>query len=147
MRNLFAAAALCLAFAGPAFADDKVYVQLPDLSDYWKPGGMDLLYQLARAQTAITNCPGVSVTAAEASLLSDSADILMHLQDIDTAAYEAEYAEVALAQLDCSVDGPDVRDAIDELVGLGGSREALPDQAQAAKDYQAMLAERDAAAN
>lgn len=141
MKHLVAAAAtLCLALTAPALADTKIYVQLPDLSEYGQLGGMDLLYQLARAEIAIANCPGATVTPEEAFLLSGSIDVLLHLQKVDAAEYADEYTNVALDQLDCAVDGPDVAKAIDALVELGGSRQALPDQAKAAQDDQAMRA-------
>lgn len=139
MYRLLAAAALCLSLSTPALADGKIYVRLPNLSVYQGREGELFLERLILANVVSSNCAGYEVTSEEWSLLTDSADILAHQLGVaTTATYEAEYEIPAFEALDrpgtCDEVGPSVPAIINELVRLGGSREALPDQEKAYRD-------------
>jgi hypothetical protein len=139
MKRLLAATALCLTLANPALADGKIYVQLPDLSD-WKGEEAEIfLKDVVLANVVSSNCPGFEITDEEWSLLTDSADLLARGQlGLSTDDYDAGYYSPAFDALDepdtCAEAGPEVQIILDKLVAMGGSREALPDQDAA---YQA----------
>jgi hypothetical protein len=140
IRNLFVAAGLCLALAIPALADGKIYVQLPDLSGVSGEAAEVMLSEVVLANVVSSNCPAFSVTDEEWSLLVDSADILAREQlQLSIDDYDSRFYGPAFAALDkpetCETAGPEVQKTLDRLVELGGSREALPDQAAA---YEAM---------
>jgi hypothetical protein len=142
IRRILCASALCLALAGPALADGKIYVQLPDLSAVTGDEAEALLADVVLANVVSSNCPAFSVTDEEWSLLTDSADILAREQlGLSIDEYDRRYYGPAFAALDkadtCETAGPKVQPTLDRLVELGGSREALPDQETA---YQAMQA-------
>lgn len=143
MRKLVGASLLGLMLAGPAMADGKIYVQLPDLSSYQGKEAEDFLSQVVLANIVSSNCPGFEVTEEEWSLLTDSADILARENlKLSTDAYDADYYQPAFAALDqpdtCAKQGPTVEPILDELVNQGGSREALPDQDAAYEDWRKM---------
>lgn len=139
MKRLLAATALCLTLANPALADGKIYVQLPDLSD-WKGEEAEIfLKDVVLANVVSSNCRGFEITDEEWSLLTDSADLLARGQlGLSTDDYDAGYYSPAFDALDdpdtCAEAGPEVQIILDKLVAMGGSREALPDQDAA---YQA----------
>jgi len=145
MNRLFAISALCLALTAPAFADGKIYVQLPDLSGFGGAEAGTFLSEVVLANVISSNCPDFAVTEEEWSLLTDSADILAREQlRLSVEVYDNQYYGPAFAALDaadaCAVHGPAVQPIVDRLVELGGSREALPDQDaayQADQDRQA----------
>lgn len=143
IRTMMGAGVLALLLATPALADGKIYVQLPDLSSYQGQAAEDFLSQLVLANVVSSNCPDFSVSDEEWSLLTDAADILAKKNlRLSTDAYEAGYYKPAFAALDkadtCANEGPKVQGVIDQLVELGGSREALPDQEAAYEDWRAM---------
>lgn len=144
MNRVLTAVVLCLGLTAPALADGKIYVQLPDLSSYKGQRGEDFLYQVLLANIVASNCVGYEITEEEWSLLVDSADLLSYELGLSTDDYVANYETPAFTALDepgtCENFGPNVQPVIDELVSLGGSREALPDQDQAYEDYRAMRA-------
>ena len=127
----------------PALADGKVYVQLPNLSDYQGKEAEDFLYQVVLANIVSSNCEGFEATEEEWSLLTDSADILWHDNlDLTTEQYIATYETPAFAALDdpdtCATMGPKVQPILNELVAHGGSVEPLPDQEKAYEDWRKM---------
>ena len=135
--------------ATPALADGKIYVQLPDLSSYQGKVAEDFLSQVVLANIVSSNCPGFEITEEEWSLLTDSADILARENlKLSVDAYDADYYQPAFAALDeadtCASKGPTVQPIIDELVNLGGSREALADQDAAYEALSARQASWDA---
>ena len=142
MKTLFATIAATLLLAGPALADGKIYVQLPDLSGFTGAEAEALLTEVVLANVVSSNCPDFAVTDEEWSLLTDSADILargqlgLSIEDYDFRFYRPAFNETERPDR-CEVFGPDVQPVIDRLVELGGSREALPDQDAA---YQQDLA-------
>lgn len=149
MKRLLTTAALCLACATPAWADGKIYVQLPDLSAYRGAAAEALLTELALATVVSYNCPGFEASDAEWSLLVDSADMLAYGQlGLSVEDYDGVYFNPAFDALDqpdtCANAGPRVEPLLEQLVALGGGREALPDQDQAYADYQALHAEWEA---
>ncbi|MDB5588443.1 MAG: hypothetical protein JWP26_3413 [Devosia sp.] len=150
MRKLIGASLFGLMLASPAMADGKIYVQLPDLSSYQGKEAEDFLHQVVLANIVSSNCPGFEATEEEWSLLTDSADILARENlRLSVDAYDADYYQPAFSALDnaqtCEKDGPSVKPILDELVGLGGSREALPDQDAAYEQFSARQASWDAA--
>jgi hypothetical protein len=152
MRKLIGAGLVGLMLAGPAMADGKIYVQLPDLSDYQGREAEDFLHQVVLANIVSSNCPGFEATEEEWSLLTDSADILFHENlKLTTDEYVDTYETPAFAALDeadtCAVEGPKVQPILDELVAHGGSREALPDQDAAYEDWRKMQDAWDAGAS
>lgn len=144
MNRILTAAVLCLVLTAPALADGKIYVQLPDLSSYEGERGEEFLYQLVLGNVVASNCVGYEITEEEWSLMVDSADLLTYELGLSTDDYIDNFETPAFAALDqpdtCETVGPAVQPLIDELVNLGGSREALPDQDKAYEDYQAMRA-------
>ena len=129
--------------AQPVLADGKVYVQLPDLSDYHGKAAEDFLYQVVLANIVSSNCSDYQATEEEWSLLTDSADILWHDNlGLTTDQYIATYETPAFAALDdpntCDTMGPKVQPILDELVAHGGSLEPLPDQERAYEDWRKM---------
>jgi hypothetical protein len=135
--------------ATPALADGKIYVQLPDLSDYQGERAERFLHELVLANVVSSNCPGFEVTEEESSLLIDSADVLARGNlKLSIDAYDADYYQPAFAALDqadtCEANGPYVQTTIDQLVVMGGSREPLPDQDAAYEDWRKMQDEWDA---
>ena len=150
MKRLFVTIATTLLLAGPALADGKIYVQLPDLSGFDGAEAESFLSEVVLANVASSNCLDYPATEEEWSLLTDSADILARGQlGLSVEAYDAYYApafdSVAGAN-GCDMFGPKVQEVLDRLVELGGSREALPDQDKAYEAEQARQASWDAAA-
>lgn len=146
----FALAGTALAFAAPAQADGKIYVQLPDLSSYSGTAAEEFLHRLVLANVVSSNCEGYQVSEEEWSLLTDAADILARQQlRLSTAAYDDTYYDPAFDALDqpdtCEVEGPKVQPVIAELVALGGSTTALPDQDAAYAEWRKMQDAWDAA--
>ncbi|MGB3336314.1 MAG: hypothetical protein WBA73_03960 [Devosia sp.] len=151
MKRTTAAIAITVLFAGPALADGKIYVQLPDLSGFSSAEAESFLDQVVLANVVSSNCPDFAVSDEEWSLLTDSADILAREQlRLSVEDYDSQYYGPAFSALDvaeaCAMHGPDVQPVIDRLVELGGSREALPDQDKAYEAEQARQASWDAAA-
>jgi hypothetical protein len=149
LKPVTAAIVLSLLMAAPALADGKVYVQLPDLSGYAEGEAEALLSEVVTANVISSNCPGFEVTEAEWSLLTDSADILARGRlGLSVDAYDTDYYGPAFALLDeagaCAEYGPRVQPILDQLVELGGSREARPDQDAAYQEEQARQAAWDA---
>jgi len=142
IKPLLASATVALMLVTPAFADGKIYVALPDLSGVTGAAAETMLREVVLANVISSNCADFSVTDEEWSLLTDSADILAHEQlELSTDAYDSQYYDPAFDALDqadaCATEGPNVQPVIEQLVALGGSRTALPDQEAA---YQAMQA-------
>jgi hypothetical protein len=142
MKRLFAAAALCLALTAPALADGKIYVQLPDLSQFQGEDAEIMLKELILANIASSNCAGYEITDEEWSLLTDSADLLARGQlGLSIAEYDEKYFMPAFDEIDkpggCDVVGARVQPMIDLMVEFGGSVTALADQEAG---YQADLA-------
>lgn len=149
MRSLFVAAAFSAALAGPALADGKIYVQLPDLSGIKGEAARTMLTDVVLANVVSSNCPGFAVSEEEWSLLTDSADILAREQlRLSVEEYDGQFYGAAFAALDrpetCEEAGPKVQPVLDRLVELGGSREALPDQNAAYEAMQERQAQWDA---
>lgn len=149
MKTLFATIATSLLLATPALADGKIYVQLPDLSGITGAEAEAFLSEVVLANVVSSNCPGFEITEEEWSLLTDSADILAHEQlRLGVDDYDSRFYGPAFDALDrpetCAQAGPGVQPAIDRLVELGGSREALPDQDAAYEAEQARHAAWDA---
>jgi hypothetical protein len=141
---------VALLLASPALADGKIYVQLPDVSDIGGAEAETLLHRVVLANVISSNCPDFAVTDEEWSLLTDSADLLARGQlQLSIDDYDSQYYGPAFAALDatdaCATHGPDVQPAIDLLVELGGSRQALPDQDAAYQQDQARQAMWDTA--
>ena len=142
MKTLIATLTTTLLLAGPALADGKIYVQLPDLSGITGSEAEAFLSEVVLANVVSSNCAGYEITGEEWSLLTDSADILARGQlGLSVADYDSQYYAPAFAALDrpetCDQAGPGVQPTIDRLVELGGSREALPDQDAAYQAEQA----------
>jgi len=151
MNRLLAVSALCLALNTPAFADGKIYVQLPDLSGFSGAEAETFLSQVVLANVVSSNCPDFGITEEEWSLLTDSADILAREQlRLSTDDYDSRFYGPAFAALDradtCAIEGKNVQPTIERLITLGGSRDALPDQDAAYQADQARQASWDAAA-
>lgn len=151
MKRLLSAASLCLAFAVPAHADGKIYVQLPDLSAYRGAEAEAFLVDLVMANIVSSNCAGFAVTEEDWSLLTDSADLLAYGQlGLSVDDYDSAYYSPAFSALDaadtCAENGPKVEPILDKLVDLGGERTALPDQDAAYAAHQALQAEWDSRA-
>jgi len=154
MKTFLAAATAALLLATPALADGKIYVQLPDLSSYSGTDAEAFLTRIVTANIVSSNCEGYGVTEEDWSLLTDSADLLAYGQlKLSTDDYDDLYYKPAFDLLDeatsCEANGPDVETVLAELVDLGGSREALPDQEAAYTEWRAFMdklqAEADAA--
>ena len=142
MKTLIATLTTTLLLAGPALADGKIYVQLPDLSGITGSEAEAFLSEVVLANVVSSNCAGYEITGEEWSLLTDSADILARGQlGLSVADYDSQYYAPAFAALDrpetCDQAGPGVQPTIDRLVELGGSREALADQDAAYQAEQA----------
>lgn len=139
-----------LALAAPAFADGKIYVQLPDLSSYTGAKAEEFLHKVVLANVVSSNCTGYEVTEEEWSLLTDAADILAKQQlGLSTNDYDQSYYDPAFAELDkpgtCALEGPNVEVVIADLVHFGGSTTALPDQDAAYLEWRKMQDAWDAA--
>ena len=142
MKTFIATIATTLLLAGPALADGKIYVQLPDLSGITGAEAEAFLSEVVLANVVSSNCAGYEITDEEWSLLTDSADILARGQlGLSVDDYDSLYYGPAFDALDrpetCNQAGPGVQPTIDRLVELGGSREALPDQDAAYQAEQA----------
>lgn len=142
MKRLTTAALLSLALAGPAFADGKIYVQLPEFGPFSGNEAEELLSSLVLANVVSSNCPDFAVSDAEWSLLVDSADLLARGElGLSVDDYDRYFYAPAFAALDkpdtCAVEGPAVQAVLDELVLQGGSREPLADQAAGYEAEQA----------
>ena len=151
MKRLFVTIATTLLLAGPALADGKIYVQLPDLSGLTGAQAETFLNEVVLANVISSNCTDFAVTDEEWSLLTDSADILAREQlGLSVDDYDSRFYGPAFNALDaadaCATHGPEVQPVLDRLVELGGSREALPDQDKAYEAEQARQASWDAAA-
>ena len=149
MKPLLVSAAVALMLATPALADGKIYVALPDLSGVSGTAAETMLREVVLANVISSNCAEFSVTDEEWSLLTDSADILAHEQlNLSTDAYDSTYYDPAFSALDqadaCATEGPKVQPMLEQLVALGGSRTALPDQEAAYQAMQARQAQWDA---
>ena len=151
MKRLFVTIATTLLLAGPALADGKIYVQLPDLSGITGAEAETFLNEVVLANVISSNCADFAVTDEEWSLLTDSADILareqlrLSVDDYDSRFYGPAFNALDVADA-CATHGPEVQPVLDRLVELGGSREALPDQDAAYQADQARQASWDAAA-
>ena len=145
MKTLIATLTTLLLLAGPALADGKIYVRLPDLSGLTGAEAEAFLSEVVLANVVSSNCTDFAVTDEEWSLLTDSADILAREQlRLSVDEYDSRFYGPAFDAIDrpetCAEAGPGVQPTIERLVELGGSREALPDQDaayQAAQDRQA----------
>lgn len=151
MKTFIATLTTTLLLAGPALADGKIYVQLPDLSGITGAEAEAFLSEVVLANVVSSNCAGYEITDEEWSLLTDSADILARGQlGLSVDEYDSQYYGPAFDALDrpetCDQAGPGVQPTIDRLVELGGSREALPDQDAAYEAEQARQAAWDAMA-
>ena len=148
-KSLLGTGLAALLAATPALGDGKIYVQLPDLSQYSGAAAEALLMQVVMANVISGNCQDYAVTDEEWSLLVDSADILARGQlGLSIDDYDELYYGPAFKALDekgiCEREGPNVEAVLDQLVELGGSREALPDQDKAYQDWSAVQASWDA---
>lgn len=151
MKTFIATVTTTLLLAGPALADGKIYVQLPDLSGITGAEAEAFLSEVVLANVVSSNCAGYEITDEEWSLLTDSADILAREQlRLSVDDYDSLYYGPAFEALDrpetCDQAGPGVQPTIDRLVELGGSREALPDQDAAYQAEQERQATWDAMA-
>jgi hypothetical protein len=151
MKTFIATLTTTLLLAGPALADGKIYVQLPDLSGITGAEAEAFLSEVVLANVVSSNCAGYEITDEEWSLLTDSADILAREQlRLSVDDYDSLYYGPAFEALDrpetCDQAGPGVQPTIDRLVELGGSREALPDQDAAYQAEQERQAAWDAMA-
>lgn len=152
MKTIVAAGMLASLTVGPALADGKVYVQLPDLSSYTDHRAEEFLSAVVLANVVSSNCEGYGVTDAEWSLLTDSADLLAYGQlKLKTGDYDDWFYKPAFDKLDkpgtCEEDGPAVEQVLSELVAQGGSREPLPDQDKAYTEWRAKMDALQEAAN
>lgn len=150
MKALLVPLAITLLLAGPARADGKIYVPLPDLSGVTGAEAEALLHDVVRANVVSSNCPGFAISEEEWSLLTDSADMLARGQlGLGVEDYDRIYYGPAFAALDrpetCAEAGPQVQPTIARLVALGGSREPLADQEAGYAAEQARQAAWDAA--
>lgn len=149
MKTLFATIAVATLLTTPAFADGKIYVQLPDLSGIAGAEAEALLTEVVLANVVSSNCAGFDITEEEWSLLTDSADLLARQQlRLSIDDYDSRYYGPAFDAIDrpgtCAESGPQVQSVLDRLVELGGSRHALPDQDAAYQAEQARHAAWDA---
>lgn len=138
--------------AQQAAADGKIYVQLPDVSAYGGPEAEAFLERVVLANVVSSNCAGYEITDEDWSLLTDAADLLAYGQlKLNTNDYDADYYKPAFDALDqdgtCEAKGPDVEKVLGELVALGGSREALPDQEAAYEEWRVLMDGLQAEAN
>src|SRR5215217_9337409 len=118
MNRLLAVSALCLALNTPAFADGKIYVQLPDLSGFSGAEAETFLSQVVLANVVSSNCPDFGITEEEWSLLTDSADILAREQlRLSTDDYDSRFYGPAFAALDradtCAILGKNEKPTIE----------------------------------
>lgn len=138
--------------AQQAAADGKIFVQLPDVTSYSGAEAEAFLGRVVLANVVSSNCEGYEVTDEDWSLLTDSADLLAYGQlKLSTDDYDTNYYTPAFNALDeagtCEEKGPDVEMVLGELVELGGSREALPDQEAAYEEWRALMDRLQAEAN
>ncbi|KRA44801.1 hypothetical protein [Devosia sp. Root635] len=150
MKTFIATLTATLLLASPAFADGKIYVQLPDLSSITGAEAEAFLSEVVLANVVSSNCPDFAITDEEWSLLTDSADILAREQlGLSVDDYDSQFYGPAFDAIDrpetCAEAGPGVQPTLDRLVELGGSRAALPDQDAAYAAEQARHASWDAA--
>lgn len=127
-----------------AYADGKIFVQLPDLSSYSGVEAEQFLTRVVMANVVSSNCAGYEITEEDWSLLTDSADLLAYGQlKLSVDAYDDGYYKPAFDAVDqpgtCDEFGPDVEKVLTELVGHGGGREPLPDQAKAYEEWRALM--------
>lgn len=138
--------------AQQAAADGKIFVQLPDLTSYSGAEAEAFLERVVLANVVSSNCAGYEITDEDWSLLTDSADLLAYGQlRLSTDDYDTNYYTPAFNALDaagtCEEKGPDVEVVLSELVALGGSRQALPDQEAAYEEWRALMDRLQAEAN
>ena len=93
-------------------------------------------------QCGLVQLRGYEVSEEEWSLLTDSADILAQSSSsLTSTTMTANSISHAFESLDdpdtCASKGPKVEPMMDELVNLGGSRDALPDQDAAYEAFSA----------
>ncbi len=127
-----------------AHADGKIFVQLPDLTAYNGVEAEQFLTRVVMANVVSSNCAGYEITEEDWSLLTDSADLLAYGQlKLSVDAYDDGYYKPAFDAVDqpgtCDEFGPDVEKVLAELVGHGGGREPLPDQAKAYEEWRALM--------
>lgn len=138
--------------AQQALADGKIFVQLPDVSSYTGPRAEAFLAEVVLANIVSSNCAGYEVSDEDWSLLTDAADLLAYGQlKLSTDDYDTHFSKPAFDALDqpgtCEEKGPGVEEVLAELVALGGSREALPDQEAAYEEWRALMDRLQAEAN
>lgn len=152
IKKVLAVGLLLAVGSQQAMADGKIFVQLPDVSSYTDHRAEEFLEQVVLANVVSSNCVGYEVTDEEWSLLTDSADLLAYGQlKLSTDDYDTYFYKPAFNALDeadtCETEGPGVEQVLSELVDLGGSREALPDQEAAYEEWRALMDQLQAEAN
>jgi hypothetical protein len=151
-KKVLVAGLLLATGAQQALADGKIFVQLPDVSSYTGHRAEEFLAEVVLANVVSVNCTGYEVTDEDWSLLTDSADLLAYGQlKLTTDDYDTYFSKPAFDALDepgtCEEKGPGVEQVLAELVALGGSREALPDQDAAYEEWRALMDRLQAEAN
>lgn len=144
MKPIFAPLAAMLLLTVPAFADGKVYVQLPTFEPFVSNDAEAMLERLVVANVVAVNCEGYGITDAEHSLLTDSADLIAYGElKLSTNDYDNIFYDPAFDLLDepttCETEGPAVEQMLRELTHLGGSRDPLPDQEAAYTEWRALM--------
>lgn len=126
----------------PALADGRIYVPLPDVSEYRGDDARYFLRQVIGAVVVGANCPQADFPEEKWSLLNDTADLLAYDQlDLSVSQYDDEIFGPAFDALDesgtCEKVTPKIDQIADHLIALGGSLEPYPDQAAAYKEWTA----------
>lgn len=142
-RKLFLTLAIFgMSLAGPAQADGRIFVPIPDLSGYEGEEARTFLMQIISAAVVGSNCPAADYPDEKWSLLHDSADVLAYDQlGLSVDEYDDEIFGPAFDALDergtCDKVVPKIDVIVDRLVALGGSLEQYPDQAVAYEEWNA----------
>ncbi len=113
----------------PVLADGGITVKLPPDAEIAAAATPEFLMELVQANVVGMNCPDHAINDGEWALLTQTADQVAAVLQIDTGAYDDRFYGPAFASLDkaetCAADGPKIGPLIDRLIMMGGGTEAI----------------------
>lgn len=148
MQHMICLAAVCtLSLGSTALADGKIFVPLPDMAPMAanRAEGEAFLKELNIVTVLGMNCSNASLSEAEHSLITDSADLLAYGQfHISVAEADDLYSKPAFDYLDtdpeaCARAPERIDSVLRTLEGLGGSLVPYADQEKAYVEWRALM--------
>ncbi|AXC49216.1 hypothetical protein DRW48_05535 [Paracoccus suum] len=114
--------------AGATLANDRLSVQLPDVSGLDRREAEALITELAEVNVITSNCPDWQVDDSAWALITGTGEKLASQLGLDPSTYDSRYYGPAFALLDdpgaCDRIGPKAAGLIDRLKAMGGSKAA-----------------------